>query len=78
MVRFDKVIYSSFLVKSILSVRFSKSLCKSDFFLFLEFINTAFFVYFLLDTKNMICLISFRNFLEALLVFLCIRAISNI
>ena len=39
MLRFDKAIYLSFLLKSILSVRLSNSQSRSDVLIFLEFIN---------------------------------------
>ena len=42
MPRFDKAIYLSFLLQSILSLRLSNNLCGLDALLFLEFINIAF------------------------------------
>ena len=46
MLWFDKVIYLSFLLKSILSVRLSNNLWGSDVLLFLEFINIASILYY--------------------------------
>ena len=50
MLKFDKAIYLSFLAQSILSVRLSNCLSRSDVLLFLVFINkvhTYFFIPFL-------------------------------
>ena len=44
MLRFDKAIYLSFLLKFILSVRLSNSLWESDVLLFLELINIVLFL----------------------------------
>ena len=44
MLRFDKAIYLSFLLKSILSVRLSNSLGGSDILLLLEFLSIVFLV----------------------------------
>ena len=44
MLRFDKAIYLYFLLKSILPVRLSNSLGRSDVLLFSEFINIVFVI----------------------------------
>ena len=44
MLRFDKAIYFSFLLKPILSVKLSNSLRRSDALLFLEFVNVIIYV----------------------------------
>ena len=44
MLRFDKAIYLSFLLKFILSIRLSNSLWESDVLLFLELINIVLFL----------------------------------
>ena len=54
MLRFDKAIYVSFLLKFILSARLSNSLCGSDVLLFSEFkmffTNIHFFIIPLLNS----------------------------
>ena len=62
MLRFDKAIYSSFLLKFILSVRLSNNLSGSDVLLFLEFKNIAFIFYY--------------TFIEFIIFFYTLLAVS--
>ena len=62
MLKFDKAIYLSFLLRSILSVRLSYSLWGSDVLLFLEFINIVFIFVLYLHWIHYIVIYFFSDF----------------
>ena len=94
MLRFDKAINLSFLLKSILSARLSNSLsgCFTIFrihkysihFCIIPSLNSLYcYIHFLVISfvrckEHMICLISFSTFSDMLPSFTCARAINNL
>ena len=55
MLRFDKAIYFSFLLKPILSVKLSNSLRRSDALLFLGFVNVIIYVCIIRLLNSLYC-----------------------
>ena len=94
MLRFDKAIIFSHILKSNLLVNFNIKTCGSDVWLFSEFINIVYIVYNCIDLitllytflvicfdwckEQIICLISFNKLSELLSAFTCARAIGNL
>ena len=94
MLRFDKAIIFSHILKSNLFVNFNIKTGGSDVWLFSEFINIVYIVYNCIDLitllytflvicfdwykEQIICLISFNKLSELLSAFTCARAIGNL
>ena len=63
--RFDKTIYLSFLLKSILSERLGNNLCESEVLLFSEFINIVSILYYIY-TEFIILLYTIENIVSGI------------